>query len=165
MNTEKLLENVKNTPLLEPELYEIIVDAGDRKRISKVLTEVLKRSDNKITDFDKHDMAVLFKDVNNKITDYQDKDGVFKSTPNTESLEYLSLEEDEELAMMSRDMVKAEDSEESIRISKEIVDFVWEHCNLKKEDLTDWERGLVESIYFKGATGTITTALDTEVGN
>lgn len=167
MNTEKLLENVKNTPLLEPELYAILTDPKDFKKVSKVVTEVLKRSEKQISDFKKEDLAVLFRKTKERIVDYKDDDEVYKSTPKTENLIPLSFMQDEELSMMLIDITKMDNTDVDGYQSKakQMEDFVWENCNLKKEDLTEWEQGLVEGIYLSGATNMMKTALGQEVGN
>jgi hypothetical protein len=158
------LAEVKNTPIDEPKLYDLLTAEPVKK--SKVVKNVLKRVDLNINDFSALEIADFYHAIDKKITDKKDADGNFKSTKNTESFNLPNFEEAEALfdlllqlnknnqqqdtfqkRLMDGEEVGDKELENSIKelttILKNLDELTWQISGLKKEDLTEWEQSLI----------------------
>ncbi len=166
-----ILNKVGKTPIDEPEIYTLIKD-DDKEGMAfyEVPLFVINRADKEIEDFDSDELALLYRLVSKKVTGAKYDSGEYKSTEATKNLENLSYKNRVTLFSITKKGAKLisdgspdkDDIDDSV---KEQKTFIWGVVNLDKNDLTDWEQGLVESICIDQALDVASTALDVELGN
>lgn len=130
------LETFGNNPIEEPKLFEALSNNDYDKFRALCLKD---KSIDDVEVFDLHDFAVA---VEKRITEMVDKDGVFKSTKNTEE---LKLPKSSQLNALNKIIETKEDEQINFEKLKEAI---FETAGMEQEKLSDWEQGLVAEIYY-----------------
>ena len=159
----EVIEKLGDTPIAEKAIYDAIEDKKVKK--SAVIKMVLKDTGLDVKNFGAVELGAFYYHIMERITSSKNADGIFKSTPNTENINFPDLDEAEELEeLMMR-------SQEDIpqRTKNEINGRVKERCleisKIEISKLTEWEKYLVTFQVQDTALGFIKTSLGQDVKN
>jgi len=163
---ETLLEKIEDTPLQEKEIYEAIEKNHPKK--SKAIKIALGRDSLKMNDFSAIEIAEFYSKMHDKILSYKDKDGYFKKTKNTENINLPSFEETEEITDLVQKIgnkLSHKDASKTIKLSEKLEKMIFDIAGVNKDDLTEWEAGLVTSQITACSIDASMTALGKELKN
>jgi hypothetical protein len=141
---KSIYDEVKNTPIDEPELYKLSkeIQSQDKSIIDLVL-KFLNEDD--MDKYDINEISYFAGAVIRKINSLKDENGVFKATPNTMEWQRpkpSSIKKYESL-LRSAQKIKRDDKKAQEEINKEIEQFLLKTSTLDESILTDWEKSLV----------------------
>jgi hypothetical protein len=155
----EVLELVGDTPLKEPELAEALEQKSFDK--SKIIDEVVSRMENPL-DIDQvpaEEVAEFYAALHDHVLGVKNKEGAYKTTPETESYDLPTFRESERIAKLGEDMVVEPDLKKRAKLLTELYAMVWEVTGLDPEKLTPWEQELVASQIFEGVKDIGLTAM------
>lgn len=141
---KKKLENVKmlealklvgNNPLVEPELYNLLIKK-DMRNASKIVNMVLKRADEKddAKEYDLRDCGLFIDSIRDKIIGFADEDGNIKTTDKLKDMKYPDLYQAEKF--MYAVVNKSDEADVTFQLMEEI-------SGIKLDDLSEWEKELL----------------------
>jgi len=160
---QKVLDNLKDTPIDEPEVFEAIEKSEDEGKgvIARKLLSI-----EEITQYKASEIGDFIYAVEQKITSLKNDDGTYKSTPNTENCELPNFIEAEELyklgdressarMRLSDPGLSKKEKEEVYREFKEAITALqnrsFEISKLDVAALSEWEKLLVASMVYSTA--------------
>lgn len=169
------LNSIGNTPIDEPQLYELIKKSDEE---GQAIIALHLLSESEIQEFSAVDIGNFIYAVKRHVVDLTLPDGVFKTTPNTVECKLPSFIQGDNLQRMARkqqrflDGIKptATDKEQE-KIVKEFTTMVTTFNNealsisgLDIESLSDWEKDLVISQIVASATNAFSCATGKGLG-
>lgn len=128
------LELIQTTPIEEPELQT----AFESENTFAFRTTVCKKLDINVDDYDAATITELTIAVLKRFRDKIDADGMYKTTPNLANMKLPKTSQMQEIMEM---ITNGELKEETF------LDKIFEIATIKKENLTEWEKELVDEIY------------------
>lgn len=137
-NLQKILDGIKNTPIDEPEIYEMAkkVNSNELSIIDLVLKFLTEEElDNHSVD----EVSYFAGKLKRKVESLKDEDGIFKSTPNTSTWQPPKPSLARKIDNILRDKT-LDDNEREEKASK----VLFESSTCIKENLTEWEIQLVK---------------------
>lgn len=143
---QELLNNIKDNPIEEPKLAQLMKDAQDAK-ISQfdIAANVLGEKFNDAEDIEQ--VALLIKKTSEKVLGFRDEKGIVKKTKNFEEYE----------PMKPIDRMKYENltikAEKDPSQEKEINEFLKAKTKVDMATLSTWEQGLFKEILAQEAKG------------
>lgn len=148
---KSVLAEIKNNPIDEKDLSEIIRSASNGELSQfEIAAYVLKDKFNDAEDMEQ--VALLIAKVTHKVLDFRDEKNIVKKTANFEDYEPMKPVDRMKYETMLIKASKAKDKEQE-KITKEINTFIGSKTNVKVEDLTDWEKSLLNEILAQEAKG------------
>lgn len=148
---KEVLKNIKDNPLDEKEIADTIEKAS-KKELSQFEIAALILGE-KFNDADNMDqVALLIAKTTSKVLEYRDEKGVCKKTKNFENYEPMKPVDRMKYETMQLQAEKL-DGVEAEKKGKEIDNFISEKTNVKIEDLSNWEKGLLGEILTQEAKG------------
>jgi len=158
---QDVYEKVGQTPIEEPELYEISERiAKSEGSIVEIAMKVM--TDDEVDEYSIEDIGFLCGEINRKVRYIKDKSGVFKSTPNTEDwqppkptklFKYKKVIDNITEAEKSGDVKKAEEA------NAEKEKFLFKSCGIDADKLSVWEKALVTAQTEEAFTGGLNSFL------
>ena len=150
---KSVLAEIKNNPIDEKELAEIIKNASNGELSQfEIAAYVLGDKFLEVEEKDTEQVALLIAKVTHKVLDFRDEKNIVKKTANFEDYEPMKPVDRMKYESMLIKASKAKDKEQE-KITKEINAFVCSKTNIKVEDLTDWEKSLLNEILAQEAKG------------
>lgn len=131
-----VLEKVKDNPVDEKEIYEIIKKDTNLEKVTNIALKILTKEE--IEASSAVDIAILVKTVEDKITSFRDSEGQLKTTAAMAEMKLPNL-------FQMRDIQKAADAEQdkvNAKNSKTLI-LILKSTGLKDAKLTDWEIDLL----------------------
>jgi len=161
-----ILNKLGKNPIAEKDIYEIMTSDSVSK-MSDVVKLLMDKHDKDISKFKNKDLALFFHDIRNRIMSFKYDTGNFKSTDATKELDVLSFEEEDILSSLVIKIhdIDIDDEDAIKKYNDEVEDYIWGVCSLNKDDLTEWERGLVIAQLTESANNIKATALGVSLGN
>lgn len=129
---QKCLESYGNTPMDEPEIFELAKTA----KIEDIKEKVVKELD--IDSFSAIDIGTLANRVYKQITDKIDKDGMYKTTPSIDRVKLPKTTQLRKLKQMATEEIEIE------KIEKELFNI----AGVNQEEITEWEADLIRDMTF-----------------
>lgn len=130
---QEVLDSWGNTPIQEPEFYELINKDGTT--IDDVKAMAIK--DLNADDFSALDVAALANRVRYKIIGKIDDDGMYKTTPKIDQIKLPSTSQLKHL----KELLRAETPE------PEFLKEMYKIAGINPDDITKWELELVEDMF------------------
>lgn len=130
---QEVLDSWGNTPIQEPEFYELINKDGTT--LDEVKTMALKNLN--ADDFSALDVAALANRVRHKIIGKIDDDGMYKTTPKIDQIKLPTTSQLKHL----KELAQTEMS------SKDFSNEIYKIADINPKDATEWELMLVEDMF------------------
>ena len=131
---QEVLNTWGNTPIEEPELYDLLYKAGT------TLEQVQEATAKNINpdDYSAIDIAILASEVRKKVENITDKDGVYKTTPTIDKIKLPKVSQIKTLKKMAttEDITDEKLNEEIFKIAE-----------VKSKDISKWEANLIVDMY------------------
>lgn len=136
---QKIVDNLKNNPIDEKELAEII-EKTDRGELSKFeIALFVLGSERFDAANDLEQIALLIKEVIFKVTDFRDKNGVLKTTKNLETYQPMTPRKRMDYEKLVKSIVSNKDA--GLEDYDKAREFLAEATNTNTE-LSEWETKL-----------------------
>jgi hypothetical protein len=154
---QKKLDDVKNTPLEEPKLFEVVekIENQEASILEIVLTQLTEKEMDK---YSMDDIYIFARAVIDKVGSLEDAKGVFKQTENTKSwqppkpsdaikFEQITLKKQKKAnEFLSASEDKKEKAMEAFdEVAKELDEFLVSCTGVDTEKLSVWEKKLVKA--------------------
>lgn len=130
---QEVLDSWGNTPIQEPEFYELINKDGTT--LDEVKTMALKNLN--ADDFSALDVAALANRVRHKIIGKIDDEGMYKTTPKIDQIKLPTTSQLKHL----KELAQTEMS------SKDFSNEIYKIADINPKDATEWELMLVEDMF------------------
>jgi len=128
------LQLIKTTPIEEPELQS----AFESENSFAFRTTVCKKLDVNVDDYDATVITELTIEALKRFRDKMDEDGMFKTTPNLTNMKLPKTSQLQEMMEMIKNKELTQET---------FLDKIFEIGGIKREDLTEWEKELVDAIF------------------
>lgn len=142
---QEKLDKIKNTPIDEPEIFEVL--KGIEKEELSIIDLVLRfLTEEELDEFSIEDVASFAGMVNRKITARKDEKGIFKQTPNTAGWQRPKpshIKKYEELTKAIKKAMVNKEVDKIPELSEKLTSFLYEASKVEEDKLTDWEKQLV----------------------
>jgi len=158
---QEKLDNVKNTPILEPKIYKAIGKKetdGYFKIVKSLITE------EEIKNYSPEELGDFIRAVEEKVTFLKDEDNFYKRTENTKTCKLPSAPECDELwsSIMENEGNRhnarkkgstSENLDTFIKSNEELDKKILSIAGLENVELTDWEKVLVIDMTYATVQG------------
>ena len=129
---QECLESWGNTPIEEPEFFELSKSA----KIEDLKIASMKELD--IDAFDALSIGTFTNKLYKQISDKIDKDGMYKTTPNIDKVKLPKTTQLRKLKQMATDKIE----------NKEIQKELFKIAGVNQKDITEWESDLIQKMIF-----------------